>query len=512
MTLDEAKEKFLTNDFTLKKDFEQLDHERSSILTRAEKYAGWTLPSVFPLNEINDNDEIQYDFQSVGAGAVTNLANKVMMALFQPSRPFFRMNLTEKQKAEIKAATGLDEPAMEKAIAKAERAATERLNKKHGRVTLTEAIILLIITGNALLALPKNEKLSVYTLRDYVVTRDLRGGLVKLIIREQKKLAALSDDLQATALGLGITDPHVQMELYTCAQRVGKDKYIVWQELNDIAYAHKAVGMYSESNLPWLPLTWNLAKKQDYGNGLVENYAGDFHTISTLAETILDFTAAATDIKNLVNPAGATDVDEIAQAASGDYVNGVEGDIFSYSPDVKFQADFLTNRFKDTERRIAVAFLMNSVVTRDAERVTAEEIRMQAQELEGSLGGVYSRMAVDLQQPLATYLMSEEQELFKDVEPTIVTGLESLSRMSDVDRLRAFVQDAIAFADLPEEMAIRLKYGGVLQRLSAGHGVDTDGILATEKEVEAEKARQAEANANTAGQEADAVAQATGQR
>lgn len=510
MNLEEAKREYLGGDYKLKHTFELLEGERSALITRCEKYAGWTLPSVFPLDTHNDNDELQYDFQSVGAKAVTHLANKIMMALFQPSKPFFRMNLTPAQMQEVQAETGAEKPAIEKMIAAAERAAGERLNKKNGRVALTEAIILLIITGNVLLSIPKGEKIGVYNLRDYVITRDLRGEVVELIIRETKKVRGLSDELALLCTNNG-KDPDREVSLYTCAKRVAGDKFLVWQELENFAYAHKAPMFVNASDLPWIPLTWSLARRADYGNGLVENYAGDFHTLSTLAETILDFTAAATDIKNLVNPAGMTDVDEIAQAATGAYVTGREEDLFSYSPDVKLQADFLINRFDAAERRIGSAFLMNSMVTRDAERVTAEEIRMQAQELESSLGGVYSRIAVEGQQPLARYLMSEDEEIFKSIEPVIVTGLESLSRMSDVDRLRAMLQDAALLADLPEEVAIRLMFGGVLARLSAGHGVDTEGILATEEQAQATKQQNAEAAAMAAGQEAGAVAQAQGQ-
>ncbi len=510
MNLQEATAKYLDGEFTLKGTFEQLDSERSSLLTRCEKYAGWTLPNVFPRTTMTASDEMQYDYQSVGARAVTHLANKIMMALFQPSKPFFRMNLTKEQQSIAMGEVGVDLPALQKAIAEVERSAAERLTKKNGRVVLTEAVILLIITGNALLTAPTDENLGVYSLRDYVIVRNTRGETRKLIIQEKKRVRNLDDDLASMCAEQGRADTD-EVTIYTCAQTIGEGKYLVWQELDDIAYCHKKVGIYSDNNLPWIPLTWNLPRNADYGNGLVENYSGDFHTLSTLAEVILDFSSVVTDIKNLVNPAGMTDVEEVASAASGAYVSGREGDIFSYSPDVRDATAFLIDRFDATERRLGSAFLMNSMVTRDAERVTAEEIRMQAQELESSLGGVYSRLALELQQPLAHRLMAEENKAFKSVEPVIVTGLESLSRMSEVDRLRAMLQDAAMLGDLPERLAIRLKYGGVLNKLAAGHGVDTDGILATEKEVAEEQKRQAAENAHAQGAEAGAIAQAQGQ-
>ena len=74
-----------------------------------------------------------------------------------------------------------------------------------------------------------------------------------------------------------------------------------------------------------------------------------------------------------------------------------------------------------TTRRLGAAFLLNTAVTRDAERVTAQEIRMQAQELESSLGGVYSRLANELQLPLAKRLLQEIDEVFKDNFNEIIT-------------------------------------------------------------------------------------------
>lgn len=129
---------------------------------------------------------------------------------------------------------------------------------------------------------------------------------------------------------------------------------------------------------------------------------------------------------------------------------------------------------------------------------------MQAQELESSLGGVYSRLAVELQHPLAKRLMKEENAFFKDIEPTITTGLESLSRASDLDRLRAFIGDVVGLADIPPQAALRLKYGGIISSFSAGHGVDTTGIIASEEEVDAEQKRQSTANAQAAGAEEQA--------
>lgn len=511
MTPQEIQVRYMGNGFALKTEFSIGDTAREELLERCERYAGWTLPNIFPDDPITSSEEMQNDYQSVGAQAVTNLANKIMLALFQPSRPFFRMQLDEQQREQIKTQTNLVTASIDAALAGAERQAMKELDKVNARVAMTQVVQQLIVTGNSLLYMPDGGKQQVYSLRDYICKRDVAGNMIKLIMRDTKSVSGLPDNLHAVAMENGY-EHEADVSIYTCAVKVSEGNFLVWQELEDIAYAHDQVGHVKKDDLPWLPLTWNLARNKDYGTGLVENYAGDFWTLSTLAEAILDFTVLATDVKNLVNPAGQTDVRELTQAKSGAYVHGREEDIFVHTPQVNQASQFLTEQFTAVERRIGRAFLLTAAVTRDAERVTAEEIRMQAQELEASLGGVYSNLATELQLPLAKRLLSRLNPLFKDIEPVIVTGLESLSRSSELDRIRYFFQDFAQMSELPEQVMIRVDFGKLIAVLGSSHGVDYEKFLKDEDTVKKEQTERMQANAQAQGMEAGAVAKATGQQ
>jgi len=504
MTPQELQDHYMDGDYRLKGEFIGSDYAREETLTRCERYAGWTLPNIFPDDPLMEYDEMQNDYQSVGAQAVTNLANKIMMALFQPSRPFFRMQITPAQREELSGQ--MTSAQVDVALGEAERAAMRELDKINARVVMTQIIQHLIITGNAMLYMPKTGKMQMYSLRDYTCKRDLSGDVIKIVMRETKSVSGLSEDLRAIALENGYEDD-ADVSIFTGVMKTGEDKYVSWQEMEDLCYCNKQMGMYKQVDLPWIPLTWNLCRNKDYGTGLVENYSGDFWTLSTLAEAILDYTTIATDVKNLVNPAGMTDVREITEAKSGAYVHGREEDIYVHTPQVANSAQFLTEQFSAVERRIGAAFLLNTAVTRDAERVTAEEIRMQAQELESSLGGVYSNLATELQLPLATRLLSKINPVFKDIEPVIVTGLESLSRNSELDRMRYFFQDLIGLSEVPDQVAMRLDYGELISTLGAGHGVDFKKFLKDEDLVKKEQKEAQERNAQTQGMEAQAVEQ-----
>lgn len=511
MKVADMKEKYLSDDYVLRQEFLSGDNNREETLNRCERYAGWTIPTVFPDDPLMEYDEMQLDYQSVGAQAVTNLSNKIMMALFQPSRPFFRMNLTQEQREEV-LGTGVKGAQIDAALAEAERAAMNNLNATNARIIMHDIMQQLIITGNSLMYTPTDskQKMVAYSLRDYTIKRDLRGRMVKAIIKETKSVSGLSDELADTAVAAGYSaDDNVS--IYTGIQKVGENRFFVWQELEDLCYCHKEIGIYDKDTLPWIPLTWNLARGKDYGTGLVELYSGDFHKLSTLSEAIVDYTVVMTDVKNMVNPAGMTDVRELTEAPSGAYVHGREEDLYIHQPQVGNVTDFLTNQFDATARRIGAAFLLNTAVTRDAERVTAAEIRMQAQELEGSLGGVYTRLATELQLPLARRLLKNLNTVFKDIEPVIVTGLESLSRNSELDNFRAFMQDLIILTDVPEEVKIRMEMSDVIATLGAGHGVDYKKFLKDEKKVEAEQQQRMQQQAQMTGMDEQAKVQAQGQ-
>ena len=71
----------------------ELSALKSNVLRNAETFASYTLPSLFmPEGQNTDKDKSNHTWQSVGAQAVNNLATRLMLALFAPSRPFLRLH------------------------------------------------------------------------------------------------------------------------------------------------------------------------------------------------------------------------------------------------------------------------------------------------------------------------------------------------------------------------------------------------------------------------------------
>ena len=74
------------------------------------------------------------------------------------------------------------------------------------------------------------------------------------------------------------------------------------------------------------------------------------------------------------------------------------------------------------------------------------------------------------------------------VEPVIITGLESLSRNSEVDKLLLFFQDMSIVATLPPEVVSRLKVNEVMAIFGTARSVDYEKFTKTEEQVQEEQA------------------------
>ena len=488
-------------DLTLKSEFLKGSAERETLNTNCERYAGWTLPHIFPVDEEQDV-EFQYDYQSLGAQLTNNLSAKMMMTMFQPTKPFFKLKLTKEQTEEI-ASTGMSSAEVDANLAQVERDCMSAMSKKLIRSTFTDAMKLLIVTGNCL-TLDDRGTTQVYSIRNYTVKRNLRQEILQVTVRESITVSSLEYAMQRLLLDQGYHDDDI-IAIYTGIKRIDKDKYMVWQELEDLCYCHKKVGFYTKDTLPYEVLVWDLPVGKNYGVGLVEQYSGDFHSLSRLAQVLDEFGNVVTDVKNLVDPTSMIDVKKMNEAASGEYIHGKEGDVFSYSPDVADATKFLEHRYEVLARRLSAVFLFTTGVTRDKERVTATEIRMQAQEFAGAHGGVYSRLSEEWQLPLARRLLREQGKIFAEIDPVIITGFESLARDNDLNSIRAFLEDLLLLSELPDEVKARLEFNDMIAMFGAGHGVEYSKFLKSEEKVAQEQEQRMQQQAKLAGMEAEQV-------
>lgn len=450
--------------------WDTLHNAKGDLLTRSEQYAAWTLPNVFPEEHFSQQStELMLSNDSIGARGVNSMANKVVSTLFRLQGTFFRLHLDEDQRSQLealskdskKADVGAALGQIDRVFNSAERRAMDRLNMVQFRDKAVDIAKLLLVTGNALQYTPETGPIQVYSLRDYCVVRDVAGTVIEIVTRDTKAFETFSDEVKAQLRFTKQYNKDGQYEdrtpvcIYTQIRLEDDGKYHVRQaaDLVDLDLGEQHVS-YPKELLPWLPLTWNLARGDDYGRGLVEDYAGAFHSIEVLTQNLLNIAGIMGDIKYLVNPASLLDVEELNRSPSGSYHSGKEGDISTPQLDKQRDAQFILAMIDRYTTQLSQAFMLNSGMVRDAERVTAEEIRMIAQELENAHGGVYSRLAHQWQQPLAYILLDyigfDGSQW--GVEPKIITGMDNLSRAGEMDNVRLWIADLAGLEAVPEDI------------------------------------------------------------
>ena len=129
---------------------------------------------------------------------------------------------------------------------------------------------------------------------------------------------------------------------------------------------------------------------------------------------------------------------------------------------------------------------------RNAERVTAEEVRLTQLELEQQLGGIFSLLTIEFLVPylnrtlLVLTRSGQIPKLPKDlVRPQIVAGVNALGRGQDRESLTQFV-GTIAQTLGPEALMKYINPSEAIKRLAAAQGIDILNLVKTEQEIQQE--------------------------
>ena len=468
------------------------DGLRRSLITRIERYAALTIPKVcLPDGYDHNSTDETHDYQSIGAQSVNHLSNKLMLSMFAPSRPFSKLVAGKKAKAQA-AALKMTDVQLQQVLANGEREAIAALDNKGQRPRLFQVMRHLIVAGNVLLCLEKDQ-MRVIGLKNYVVKRNIRGEVMTIVIREKLKFDELDADI-VMAMAHRYQDES-EVDFYKWIKREPNGSYSMTQWVNGDQLPKKYNGRWPADRMPYLALTWDIADEADYGTGLVEEYAGDFEALSALSEAVVDGAVMGTEYRWMVNPNGVTSVEDLNNSSNGDALPGSPQDVAPSqggNPQAIAVAEQVIDRY---ERRVSRGFLMGSSVIRDAERVTQEEVRMTANELETAYGGVYSTLAASLQKPVAVWLFQAIELDLKgaDLDITIVTGLDALSRNGDLDNFRLAMGDMASIAQVPENLAPRMKWEEVGAFIGQGRNIDMSKFIMTDAEF-AEKQQAAAAS------------------
>lgn len=468
---------------------------RDTVLQRARECAKLTLPTMYPPLGATQTVAFETPWQSLGARAVNNLAAKLLLTLFPPNTPFFRLVIDELSLRKLTGQTGLRGD-IEKALSSMERSVMNEVETTAARPGLNECFKHLLISGNALLHVQPDNSLRVFSLSNYAVKRDPSGNVLELVVKECVSRLELPPALQGLVQSSSPASKDAavdNVDLYTGIRWNGT-AYDVRQEVNTVPVPGSK-GTYPKDKMPFLALRWIAVDGEDYGRGMVEQYMGDLKSLEGLQQAIVEGAVSAARVVFLVRPNSTTKKDVIANTASGGVASGHKDDVSVLQVEKFADFKFAQETRSEIIQALSFAFMLNTAIQRNGERVTAEEIRYMANELESSLGGVYSTLAQSLQLPFVTIVMSrmEQQKRLPQlpkgfIKPAVTTGVAALGRGNDLNRMQQFFQ---SFAGLPPEVVQQVfayvNSSELIKRNAAAAQIEPDGLIKTDQQVQQER-------------------------
>lgn len=474
--------------------YDYLTKDRSQFLDVAEQCSQLTLP--FLINQDDNNQRggrgrIQTPWQSVGAKGVVTLASKLMLALLPPQTSFFKLQVNDAKLGEDIPAEARSE--IDLSFAKLERQVMDAIAASSDRVIIHQAIKHLVVGGNGLIYMGK-DNLKFYPLNRYVVERDGNGNVIEIVTKEKisrKLLPFLRQELP-NPVGDDGSENDEDVDVYTHVRR-DNNRWIWHQEVFD-KIIPTSLGKAPLDASPWLPLRFNITEGESYGRGRVEEVLGDLRSLEALMQALVEGSAVAAKVIFTVSPSSTTKPQTIAAAGNGAIVQGRPDDIQAIT--VGKTADFKTafDVASVLERRISESMLILN--PRQSERTTAEEVRLTQMELESQLGGLFSLLTVEFLVPYLNRklaVMQRNQEIPKLpkglVSPTIVAGINALGRGQDRESLATFLT-TLAQTLGPEVLGREVNTNEAVKRYAAAMGIDVLNLITSMQEQEQAKQKQ----------------------
>lgn len=503
---------------TIREMFQRMDGERQERIRSSEVFAYYTVPSAFPRDDNGDNSQGVGMLDSIGSQVVNHFANKLVTTLFSPNRPFFRLDPApdSDDAKEIKAAQEDESDPQAQAQAneamndfrgrasRVEKDAVAHLEKISYRTAAVEMAKLLVITGDGVIRNPGNgRRPSVYTMKDYVCLKDGAGIDKVLIIRDALAFGALPDSVQEQLQNSSDDveySPTTEVKIYTKYELQDNGRYQITQASDHVDLFPGEPVEVPPEQMKDTHLSWNLHRGENYGRGLVEDYAGSFHMIDALSRTIGALAGRIAAQKVMVDPQAGVDIDAMNTSDGSTYISGRPDALGTQKLADPQDIVAMDQIMAVHKRQISSAFLFGTGNVRDAERVTAEEIRETAAELEIAHGGVYSRFSGDWQRKAAAEAVAEvDGPLGDDIDTQIITGMDSLSRQGEMQAVRVWIQDLSMLNSVPEDARAVIKKSEFAAYAATQRGVDHSAFVMTEAEIqqlrdaEAERIRQEQA-------------------
>lgn len=481
-----------------------LSPKREAFLERARRNSQLTDPSLFPYNggsmtgaaAGSQGQDLVDPWTSFGAYALTNLTSKLTLVLFTPGQAFLKLAPSRKV---IEGLMELDDTARGQAktaislgLASVVREMVDAIAEDGDDTIHTLSLRRILVGGTHGFEHLEDGRIRGIPLDRFVNLRDKTGNLLEFVVVDPLAWDTLPEDIQVLLKAQGhpgddaTTHPEKNVPVYTHG-RLKAGKWTIYQE----AWGVEVPGSRAEYAKDACPFDFagiNFLEGEDYSRAYVDLYAGDLQYLDGAVEIITEGSAAAALYVRLVRPGGVTSKKALAEARNGDVITGEKDDVSI--PDGNKMAEFrqLNDQIASTTDRLGRGFLMNSTVQRNGDRVTREEIRFVAQELQDVLGGFFTVLVTSYQAPYARKKLMGLQrsnrvtKLPKDqVKVTILTGAAALGRNAQLMALDAYVLGPQAQGGQPAP----IHWDEYYSRRAVLLDIDVEGLVLTREEIAA---------------------------
>jgi hypothetical protein len=502
-----------------KKLYDKLSEKRVNYLNRAEDASKLTIPQLYTgtYDGTDEGNSYGNPYQSLGARGVNNLANKIILTLFPPATAFFKMGVDP---ITLKA-MGKGEGQINQALQVLEKSIVNEMEISQLRSALVDSLKHGIVAGSVVLHVPETDSPKVYSLDSFAIKRSKSKKILKLIIKECMMYSEFDKDVQkqlvdSNKLKESQREGKDALDVYTVIKREDDGMYSVHQDILDMEI-DGTQGRYKEGDLPYIFVPF-VDRGESYGRSYLEDYIGDLNSYEGLRQSVLEAAAESARILYLIKPNATLTPKKLQSANSGDVIQGNPDDVGVLQADKRLDLQIAQAEMEILRLDLSTLFLLDSSVRRNAERVTAEEIRRVSQELEVALGGIYSTLANVLQEPLVNLYLNRLKKkgtinsaLKDSIELEVTTGSAALGRGTEFNSITAFTQAAQAV--LGDQFSSVVKMPELIARIANSLDIGTSELIKTEEEIQAEQvaAQEAQLQQQAVAPAISAAAQGQGQ-
>ena len=493
---------------TLAERFKTLDGRRQYRIDLARKCSSLTIPSVLPPRGWTEDAALPQPYSSIASRGVTAMASRMLSALMPLNdTPFFKFSL--KNGAE-------PTPEIKSYLETLSYQVYNKIIANNLREIVFQALQHLIIVGDVMTIMDDDFNYRNLRIDQYVIQRNVEGKVIELIHLEY--LPIDPTDEYGELVGTGNIEYRRGYQTIYCQYLLDEDGKTWYARKENEEGELVMEGEYSV--LPIIPLRWYGIVGENYGRSHCEDILGDLSSLENYTQSHIEGMAAASTFWMGVDPAGLTELDDIASAGNGTFVPAKSTDVFCLSPaqTLSPQISATSAAVQEMRREVAEAFLMTSGAIPSGDRVTATAVRMIGSELETVLGGAFSAIARDLMEPIvkrAVFVMLNngdmdermyEQFFEKDgtLSVEIITGLQALSRDSDLQKL---MQMGEMVRNLPPQALQTFRWDAYSKALISSLGFDPRMWVKSEQEIaqEQQMMQQQQMQANMQQQAGNAI-------